>query len=83
MTPVLKKWIPIQDRYRRIYGVDAAAKYDFWHRKASLALNGRDIFNTRIPSFLRVSNALLLDWERITYSARASLTFTYRFGKTA
>jgi outer membrane receptor protein involved in Fe transport len=73
----------IQDRFRAAYGIDAGAKYDFWHKKASLSLNGRDIFNTRRPAFLRESDALLLDWQRITYSARGSLTFTYRFGKSA
>jgi len=72
----------IQDRYRPAWGIDAGAKYDFWHKKASLSLNGRDIFNTRRWSFLRVSDALLLNFQRVTYSARASLTFTYRFGKS-
>ena len=72
----------IQDRNRPAYGVDGGARYDFWHSKASLALNGRDIFNTRKWSFLRESDALLLDFQRITYSARASLTFTYHFGKS-
>ncbi|MBN9382288.1 MAG: TonB-dependent receptor [Chitinophagaceae bacterium] len=71
----------IQDRYRPVYSIDAAAKYDLWHKKASLSLNGRDIFNIRKPSFLRVSDALLLDWQRVTYSARFSLTFSYHFGK--
>jgi outer membrane receptor protein involved in Fe transport len=72
----------IQDRYRPVYGIDAGAKFDLWHKKASLSLNGRDIFNTRRPSFLRESDALLLDWQRIRYSARVSLTFTYHFGKS-
>jgi len=70
----------VQDRYRPVYGIDAGAKYELWHKKASLSLNGRDIFNIRKPGFLRASDALLLDWQRITYSARASLTFAYRFG---
>ena len=73
----------IQDRSRPVYGIDVGAKYDCWHKKGSFSLNGRDIFNTRIPSFIRVSDALLLDWQRITYSARFSVTFTYRFGKSA
>ncbi|HXO74070.1 MAG TPA: outer membrane beta-barrel family protein, partial [Puia sp.] len=72
----------LQDRYRHVYGIDGGIRYDCWHGKASLALNGRDIFNLRRPSFFRVSDALLLDWQRITYSARTSLTFTYRFGKS-
>lgn len=74
--------VVLQDRYRPAYGIDVAAKYDLWHKKASFSLNGRDIFNTRVPAFLRVSDTLLLDWQRITYSARVSLTFTYRFGKS-
>ena len=72
----------IQDRYRPAYGIDGAAKYDFWHKKASLSLNGRDIFNTRKWSFLRESDGLLLNFQRVRYSARGSLTFTYRFGKS-
>ncbi|HLZ89191.1 MAG TPA: outer membrane beta-barrel protein [Puia sp.] len=70
----------IQDRYRAAWGIDGGARYELWHHKGSLAFNARDIFNTRRPAFLRVSDDLLLDWHRITYSARASLTFTWRFG---
>ena len=73
----------LQDRYRSVYGLDGGAKYDLWHKKASLSLNGRDIFNTRKWRFLRESDALLLNFQRVTYSARASLTFTYRFGKSS
>ena len=72
----------LQDRYRPAYGFDAGAKYDFAHNRATLAFSARDIFNTRRPAFLRKSDALLLDWQRITYSARAALTFTWRFGNT-
>ena len=70
----------LQDRYRHAYGLDLGAKYDFAHHRATLSFSGRDIFNIRRPSFLRVSDALLLDWQRITYSARAALTLTWRFG---
>ena len=73
----------IQDRYRPNWGIDGGLRYDFWQHKASLALNGRDIFNTRRWTFLRVSDALLLDFQRVTYSARASLTFTYHFGNSS
>jgi ferric enterobactin receptor len=75
--------VNVQDRYRPVYGIDVGAKYDLWHKKASLSLSGRDVFNIRRPGFLRVSDELLLDWQRITYSARVSLTFAYRFGKSA
>jgi outer membrane receptor protein involved in Fe transport len=70
----------LQDRYRPAYGFDAGAKYDLAHNRATLSCSARDIFNTRRRAFLRVSDALLLDWQRVTYSARASLTFTWRFG---
>jgi len=70
----------LQDRYRHAYGLDLGAKYDFAHNRATLSFSGRDIFNIRRPAFLRVSDALLLDWQRITYSARAALTLTWRFG---
>ncbi len=70
----------LQDRYRPVYGFDAGARYEFAHNKATLSFSGRDIFNTRRPAFLRVSDALLLDWQRVTYSARASLTFSWRLG---
>jgi outer membrane cobalamin receptor len=70
----------LQDRYRRAYGLDAGARYDFAHNRATLSFSARDIFNTRRPAFLRASDALLLDWQRVTYSARATLAFTWRFG---
>ncbi|HEV2478210.1 MAG TPA: TonB-dependent receptor [Puia sp.] len=70
----------LQDRYRPTYGVDAGAKYDFAHNRATLSFSARDIFNTRRWTFLRVSDSLLLDFQRVTYSARAALTFTWRFG---
>lgn len=72
----------LQDRYRPAYGFDAGAKYDFAHNRATLSFSTRDIFNTRRPAFLRVSDALLLDWQRVTYSARATLTFIWRFGNS-
>jgi outer membrane receptor protein involved in Fe transport len=73
----------LQDRYRPVYGLDAGAKYDFAHNRATLSFTARDVFNIRKPAFLRVSDALLLDWQRVTYSARASLTFTWRFGSNS
>lgn len=73
--------VVLQDRFRAAYGFDAGAKYDFAHNRATLSFSARDIFNTRRPAFLRVSDALLLNWQRVTYSARASLIVTWRFGK--
>jgi outer membrane receptor protein involved in Fe transport len=70
----------LQDRYRAAYGFDAGAKFSFARNRATLVFSARDIFNTRRPAFLRQSDALLLDWQRISYSARAILTATWRFG---
>ena len=71
----------IQDRNRPSFGVDAAAKYDFPGKKASVSLNGIDVFNTRKWAFLRSSDDLLLNFERRSVSSRATLSFTYHFGK--
>ena len=72
----------IQDRNHAAFGIDAAARYDFMHKKVSLSFTSRDIFNTRRWAFLRIADATLLDFERIRYSARASITLSYNFGKT-
>ncbi|WP_183557909.1 outer membrane beta-barrel family protein [Mucilaginibacter sp. SP1R1] len=72
----------IQDRNRAAFGMDAGAKYDFAGNNASLSFNSIDIFNSRKWAFLRSSDGLLLDFERRTVGSRATLTFTYRFGKS-
>jgi ferric enterobactin receptor len=72
----------IQDRNRPAFGVDAGARYDFAGNKASLSFNSVDIFNSRKWAFLRSSDALLLDFERRTVGSRATLSFTYHFGKS-
>ena len=68
----------VQDRYGSAWGLDVGARYELWNHKAGLAVNGRNIFNTRTPRFLRASEALLLNWWRVTYSDRLSVTFSYR-----
>ncbi|GAA3961198.1 TonB-dependent receptor domain-containing protein [Mucilaginibacter dorajii] len=73
----------IQDKNRPAFGLDAGAKYDFPGNKASLSFNSIDVFNSRKWAFLRSSNTLLLDFERRTLGSRATLTFTYHFGKSA
>jgi ferric enterobactin receptor len=72
----------IQDRNRPAFGLDAGAKYDFPGNQASLSFNSVDIFNTRKWAFLRSSDALLLDFQRRTLGSRATLSFTYHFGKS-
>lgn len=70
-----------QDRSYTNFGVDAGAKINLFHNKAILAVSGRDILATRKWSFLRSSNSVLLDFERRTIGARATISFTYNFGK--
>jgi hypothetical protein len=72
----------VQDKNRAVFGLDAAAKYDFAGNKASLSFNANDVFNSRRGAFLRSSNSLLLDWERHTVSSRATVTFSYHFGSS-
>ncbi len=72
----------IQDHDRAAVGLDAGARYDFPGNKATLSFNSIDIFNSRKWAFLRTSDALLLDFERRTIGSRATLSFTYRFGKS-
>jgi len=73
----------LQDKNRAAFGLDAAAKYDFYGNRASLNFNANDIFNSRKWAFLRSSDDLLLDFERRTASSRATLSFSYRFGKSS
>ncbi|MGN8071416.1 TonB-dependent receptor domain-containing protein [Mucilaginibacter sp. SG564] len=72
----------IQDRNRPAFGLDVGAKYDFPGNQASLSFNSVDIFNSRKWAFLRSSDALLLDFQRRTLGSRATLSFTYHFGKS-
>ena len=71
----------LQFKNRSSFGIDAAARYDFAGNRASLSLNARDIFNSRRRAFLSSSDEVLLDFERHVYSSRATLLFSYRFGK--
>jgi ferric enterobactin receptor len=74
-------YVSAQDKTYANFGVDAAAKVSLFHGKGALTLNGRDIFATRKWSFLRDGNGVLLDFERKTVGARASISFTYNFGQ--
>jgi outer membrane receptor protein involved in Fe transport len=71
----------LQFKNRASFGMDAAAKYDFAGNRASLSLNATDIFNSRKRAFLSSSDAVLLNFERHVISSRATLSFSFRFGK--
>jgi len=66
-----------------MYGVDAGAKYDFKNKKSSLSLNVRDIFNTRNWSMTTATTNSIVDFRRYMQGTMASLTYSYRFGKTS
>lgn len=65
-----------------MYGLDAGAKYDFKNRKSSLSLNVRNILDSRGWSVTSNNQVTLLDFKRYMTGPMASLTFSYRFGKT-
>jgi outer membrane receptor protein involved in Fe transport len=73
--------ILLQDKNSAIFRMDAAAKYDFAENRASLSFNAANIFNSRKYAFLSSSNYLLLNFEQRIVSSRATLIFSYRFGK--
>lgn len=66
-----------------MYGVDAGAKYDFKNKTSSLSLNIRDIFNTRNWSMTTTTTNSVVDFRRYMQGTMASLTYSYRFGKTS
>lgn len=69
-----------QGRTKVNSGVDAALKYDFYHHKASLSLNGRDIFNTRKFGYQTNDGTYINDVQRRFQSRTFIMTLSYRFG---
>jgi len=74
-------YMNLQDRNRPNFGMDGAAKYDFAGNRASLSFNAIDIFNSRKRAILRSSDELIIDLFLRTVGSRATVTFTYRFGR--
>ncbi len=71
----------LQFKNRASFGMDAAAKYVFAGNRASLSLNANDIFNSRKRAFLSSSDEVLLNFEQHVVRSRATLSFSFRFGK--
>ncbi len=65
-----------------MYGVDAGAKYDFPNKQSSLSLNLRNVLNTRNWSMTSDIPGATTDFKRYMQGPVASLTYSYRFGKT-
>lgn len=73
-----------QGKWKRNYGMDAGAKYDFPDKKTSLSLNVRNVLNTqRWGMYVEDRNTnTVTDFQRRMKGAMGNLTFSYRFGKT-
>ena len=65
-----------------MYGVDAGMKYDLPNKKSSLSLNVRNVLNTRNWSMTTSNVGANMDFKRYMQGPIASLTYSYRFGKT-
>lgn len=69
-----------QGKTNENYGIDAGIKHDFMKKKASLALNARDIFNTRKFGMITSDPSFYMVTERRFQSRSINLTLSYRFG---
>jgi outer membrane receptor protein involved in Fe transport len=71
-----------QGKRNAMYGMDAGLKYDLPNKQSSLSLNVRNVLNSRNWSMTTNANNTLVDFERNMRGPVASLTYSYRFGKT-
>lgn len=74
--------ITAQGRSRDMFGMDAALKLDVLKKKASIALNVRDVFNSRKWGMETETPAFRREFQRRMQGRMGTLTFSYRFGKT-
>ena len=74
--------ITAQGRGRQMFGADAAVKMDVLQKKASIAFNVRDVFNTRRWGGVTETPAFTREFRRRMLGRMATLTFSYRFGQT-
>ena len=76
------KEVMAQGTRNSVYGIDAGAKMDFYNKKATLSLNIRDMFNSRKWEMQTTGNTSIIDFSRYRLGRVASITLSYRFGKT-
>jgi len=80
--------VTAQGTFKAMYGFDAGAKMDLMNKKASLSLNIRNLFNTRKFQMeydtrnAQNNTGSFIEFSRMRAGNMASLTFSYRFGKT-
>ena len=69
-----------QGEIEPLYGINIGYRKDIWNRKATIAFNLTDVFNTRVFRIRtedpRFSQTRIFNWE----SQIGTLAFTYRFG---
>lgn len=76
------KEVLAQGTFRAMYGFDAGAKMDLMNRSASLSFNIRNLFGTRKFQMESATNTANINFGRFMSPNMASLTFSYRFGKS-
>ncbi|MGE6220023.1 TonB-dependent receptor domain-containing protein [Nubsella zeaxanthinifaciens] len=74
--------VTAQGTFKAMYGFDAGAKMDVLNKKASLSFNIRNLFNTRKFQMEFQNAGSSIDFSRARAGNMASLTFSYRFGKS-
>jgi outer membrane receptor protein involved in Fe transport len=74
--------VTAQGTFKAMYGFDAGAKMDVMNKKASLSFNIRNLFNTRKFQMEFQNAGSSIDFSRARAGNMASLTFSYRFGKS-
>lgn len=68
--------------YKSRYWSSMGVSTDLWKDKASIAVNARNVFNSRIHSERAEGADYIIDGEYVWSGRRVSATFTYRFNRT-
>lgn len=74
--------ITAQGRGREMFGLDAALRLEMLKKKASLSFNMRDVLNTRKWGMVTETAEFISEFERRMQGRQATLTFSYRFGRS-
>lgn len=72
--------IMAQGKSKYMTGVDVALKQDFWNKKASVALNVRDLLDTRRFGANTYTPQIQSSFEHRWMKRMFNLSFSYRFG---
>ncbi len=73
----------IQGKDNARYDFDLAIRKSLWNKRATIALNFRDIFDTRGGFGYAYTDQYISFTKRHPYSQSVRISFSYNFGKTA